>query len=171
MTVESVSQKARRRNVAKSGVTKLTGLQRGRRVTLGGVIGDQVFIEGSPAMSLPELLEEAEASIVHGDAGFPPVPDSFETPTRRILDITPKRQRYPSAHKLDGVPREWTRDDWKLLDACFTDERLEVAQSSGLGTDTLAGVDDIQIENVVARFVRTLGGFHAVESLGSGWST
>jgi len=37
-----------------------------------------------------------------------------------------------------GDSRPWTRDDWKQLDACFTDERSDV----GARTDR-AYVDDI----------------------------
>ena len=38
--------------------------------------------------------------------------------------------------------------DWRLLDACFTDERLDVAERSGSWNDMIVGVDDVNVEDV-----------------------
>jgi len=41
---------------------------------------------------------------------------------------------------------------------CFTDERLDVAEKLGLGSDKIADVDDVKVEDVVERFVEMMGG-------------
>ncbi|KAI0938863.1 hypothetical protein AcV5_000449 [Taiwanofungus camphoratus] len=47
----------------------------------------------------------------------------------------------------------WTKNDWKRLDSCFTDERLAVAARLGLDNRSLAHVDDVILEDVVDRFI------------------
>lgn len=49
--------------------------------------------------------------------------------------------------------RGWTKNDWKRLDSCFTDERLAVAARLGLDNRSLAHVDDVILEDVVDRFI------------------
>jgi hypothetical protein len=51
------------------------------------------------------------------------------------------------------VPRAWVKNDWKLLDACFTDERIEVARRYGMPDGTLADVDLVDMTDVVDRFM------------------
>jgi hypothetical protein len=46
--------------------------------------------------------------------------------------------------------REWTKEDWKHLDACFTDQRLEVgSRLAGAEQNVLASVDMVSIDDVV----------------------
>ena len=54
----------RRRSTIEGGINK-----RGtpRRRTLGGIVGDQVFIPGSPIMTVPELLQQAERTVEYLD--------------------------------------------------------------------------------------------------------
>jgi len=139
-----------------------------RRRTMG-VVGDRVYIPGSPAMTLPELLKEAEAE-VRIDVGGSGMPlrgggderNPFVTPGPARLVPSP-----PSAAMdlWDGDKGAWTREEWKLLDACFTDERLEAG-----GGRVLAPVDFVRAEEVVKRFVGLMGGDEVVRRLGEEWN-
>lgn len=141
--------------------------KRKRRSTLGGMIGDRVFIPGSPAMTLPELLIRAEVGLEEHETAMHQTPfkplnrDPFTTPGPRSTWISDNEQNQDT--------RQWTKQDWKQLDACFTDERLHIAESLGMPEDALADVDDVKIESVVERFIRTMGGAHEVEGWGSLW--
>jgi len=64
----------------------------------------------------------------------------------------------------DG-PREWSRSDWKLLDACFTDVRLEVGVRWGY-EGVLGEVDAVKLEDIVRRFEDIFGGEELVTHLG-----
>ncbi|GLB39272.1 hypothetical protein LshimejAT787_0604340 [Lyophyllum shimeji] len=146
------------RGVASGGITKARGKAR-RRTTLGAsvsVIGDRVYIPGSPVVTLPELLREAEAQVVAESSPRMTMrtPVAFETPVRRGSDAT----------TVVLGERAWTKEEWKLLDACFTDERLE------LGGQGMAPVDLVRPENVVARFVQILGGEDVLETFGDAWN-
>jgi hypothetical protein len=76
----------------------------------------------------------------------------------------------PAPAESTTGPREWTKADWKVLDACFTEERLHVGAQRGYGNDQLADVDDVDLEDVVTRFMCTVGGYEAVHKLGSAWT-
>jgi hypothetical protein len=139
---------------------------RARRTTIGGVIGDKVFIPGSPATTLPELLQEAEVNL-DSHVGLP------NTPTKELQP----RHIYPGTIELglghdarNGDSRPWTRDDWKQLDACFTDERLDVGARTDQGESILANVDDVQVADVVARFVAVKGGAEMMNGFGTEWT-
>lgn len=135
------------------------------------MIGDRVFIPGSPSMSLPELLRHAEEGLGEREdvAHLTPVKnavhrDPFKTPAPRSSAAL-----IEAREEKDDTVREWTKDDWRQLDACFTDERLDVAEQRGLGSDKLADVDDIRVEDVVDRFVEMIGGIRVVDKWGSAW--
>jgi hypothetical protein len=140
------------------------------------MIGDnRVFIPGSPVMTLPELLLQAEEGlereegVAHGTPvknsglGFSIHRDPFKTPAPRGASML------SGTRKEREETREWTKDDWKQLDACFTDERLDVAEKLGLGSDKIADVDDVKVEDVVERFVEMMGGSRVVDEWGSDW--
>jgi predicted acyl esterase len=77
---------------------------------------------------------------------------------------------FVTPHVIDG-PREWTREDWRRLDECFTLERLEApGDILGFEETSFAVVQDIQVEDVVARFIEELGGAHILATMGPGWS-
>ena len=48
-------------------------------------------------------------------------------------------------------------------------EGLDVAERTGLGNDMIAGVDDVKVEDVVARFVEMTGGSWVVGGWGCDW--
>ncbi|KAG5353073.1 hypothetical protein C0989_010696 [Termitomyces sp. Mn162] len=150
-----------RHSLSDSGIIKTRSPHHMRRRTLGAsIIGDKVFIPGSPATTLPELLKQAEAAVSGTPAKFETSSHLF-TPVPRPSAIGLARSLFNNAAK----ERVWSKDEWKLLDACFTDERI------ALGDGQLAPVDHVQHENVVRRFVDLLGGEEVVNKWGEDWET
>jgi hypothetical protein len=156
--------------VLEGGVVKvgMNAKEERRRRTMG-VVGDRVYIPGSPATTLPELLKEAEAE-VRNDVGGNGMPlrvggdesNPFVTPgPARLAPSPPSVTMVPWA----GDKRAWTREEWKLLDACFTNERLEAGSGQ-----VLAPVDFVRAEEVVKRFVGMMGGDEAVKQFGEEWN-
>ena len=64
--------------------------------------------------------------------------------------------------------RGWCKDDWKLLDRCFLDERCEMAADRGLSV--LVDTEEVPLDNVVNRFITMSGGQDIVEKLGVDWT-
>jgi hypothetical protein len=164
------------------------GRVRKRRTTIGGmgVRGENVFIPGSPATTLPNLLKEVEAEVSMEQSPFKPPndntsPNPFKTPLPNRnspflfsgLGLTPKVPMTPGETCYDPLTGErmWTKEEWKRLDACFTDERLQVGARLGLvDEDGLASVDLVDLDNVLTRFVEWMGGEEAVAEYGPDWS-
>ncbi|KAF8632863.1 hypothetical protein AX17_004711 [Amanita inopinata Kibby_2008] len=155
------------RALARKGVLdgRITKDRSKRRSSTGtGVLGNQVFISGSPITTLPNLLREAEAEV------------SFTHPSQSAageLYETPLPVRYTPLNAFD-VPsfteRRWAKDDWKMLDACFTDERLCVGNKPGAGSGGLADVELVEIDNVVQRYIDLLGGEGLFLRFGPDWN-
>ncbi|KAH9939178.1 hypothetical protein B0H21DRAFT_757154 [Amylocystis lapponica] len=162
LTADTAMRTARRKTCLDSGIAKRSSAAY-RRHTLGGLIGDKVFIPGSPMMTLPQLLQEAEASLVHDDKCMTPPRavvrhDIFKTPVSgsRSFEMPSavfSDQSLSSPPPYSDASVGWTKGDWKRLDSCFTDERLAVGASKRLG-NTLADVDEVSLQNVVDRFLR-----------------
>ena len=157
----------------------MSSSRRRRRSTLSmGVIGDRVFIPGSPAMTLPELLQEAELEVRDSPRSLSQ--KSFVLPARGndpfLTPIAAKYRMQTPDQKVevyggDIGEREWTKEDWKHLDACFTDQRLEVgSRLTGSDQDMLASVDMVCIDDVVDKFVVSKGGVEAIARFGELWS-
>lgn len=145
-----------------------------RKHPLGRVVGNKVFIPGSPAMTLPELLDHTEASLHDEELSFHHSPlrkvssiDDFNTPTKQII---PSFDTFEASPARSVGPRAWVKSDWKQLDACYTDERLALGERLGLGADELASADVVDLENVVGRFIDMLGGEEVLERLGPSWT-
>jgi hypothetical protein len=181
LDLDATLRSARRKSVIQSGVSK--GPSASRRSTLGGVIGNTVIIDGTPRTSLAELLKEAEATVIleeglHGLLS-PKVPSKLpRLPQTLDMLITPARHGSNSSHfeaarsvftSATGS-REWSKADWKVLDICYTDERLDLGLKSGLGSGGLASAEDVDMEKVVDRFFERMGGTSVVGSLGPSWS-
>lgn len=167
--LKSVLKSARRKSLSSSGVQKSSAR---RRQTLGGVIGNKVIIPGSPVTTLPELLEEAEASLILEE-------DSFHSPYKvaatSVQPKTPARDLSTPATRLSisqqvvanrSGPREWTKADWKLLDSCYTDERLALCG----GSRVMAPAELVDLHKVVDRFVDFFGGDEVIKTMGSSWT-
>ena len=178
--IEDFAKEFRRRDVSSSSIAKGSNSCR-RRSTLGmGMIGDRVFIPGSPAITLPELLHAAELEVKdspqrslilagrgRGDPFETPIPVQHRSQTANTRIADPSVEVYGS----DIGEREWTKEDWRHLDACFTDQRLEVgSRLPGAEEDQLAPVDTVSINDVVDRFVVSKGGFETVARFGALWS-
>ncbi|KAL0060873.1 hypothetical protein AAF712_012337 [Marasmius tenuissimus] len=146
--LDSLKKDNRRRTVTAAGITKSLSPARrdkSRRHSFGTVVGDNVFMPGTPVVTLTGLLNEAEQQI-----GSPAVelgrnkPDALETPL-------PQHRARASHGKDDASQWEWTKEDWKTLDACFTDERIALADCD-LSFD-MADVDAVDLDKVVERFL------------------
>ncbi|KAF9003433.1 hypothetical protein BDQ17DRAFT_1390559 [Cyathus striatus] len=173
--VDDIAKEFRRKNI--QGVSKeLHSEKKRRRSTLGmSIIGDRVLIPGSPAITIPDLLKEAEAEVEVVTAQTPgiwakraeiePQCDPFKTPLP-LSKVLPS-----SLSDHEAGERGWAKEEWKLLDGCFTDERLEVGHRLDLGDENgLAPVDIVHIENVVQRFIDTIGGDSILSLNGDAWS-
>ncbi|KAK7451080.1 hypothetical protein VKT23_012756 [Stygiomarasmius scandens] len=69
--------------------------------------------------------------------------------------------------------KQWTKEEWKILDGCLTDERLELGEEldSALVQEyhdgmPLAGVDMVEVDKVVDRFIEVMGGEEKVDEFG-----
>ncbi len=121
--------------IAKSSPVRLGGafvtpVKGRRRETLGGVIGDRVYLPGSPVMTLEGLLQEAEVQVAS---------------TKKPTSSKESTEKSSATMKVSNV---WTKDEWKLLDMCFTEERYVAG-----GGNIMAEVDDVDIDAVVWRFL------------------
>ena len=192
-TIEDFAKDSRRRSLAASGVSK--SVDRRRSTLSMGVIGDRVFIPGTPVTTLPALLREAELEVEREHEHLRESPglasrlwsdrvqlegtgqrDPFKTPFvdkhrstayRTTISTTSKGEMRTN----EGGERPWTKEEWKYLDACFTDERLDLgAKLDDAEEDTMAPVDMVSIDAVVDRFVVLMGGAEIVETFGDAWS-
>ena len=132
-----------------------------RRHSVGtGVIGGQVFISGVPLTTLGGLLKEAEVEVSFSStpkASAKKVYDpSFSTHPEQSADDF--NRSLLGAFMGQREERQWTKDDWKLLDSCFTDERLALGNERQGDKDGLADVRDIDLDNVVQRYIDLMGG-------------
>ena len=121
----------------------------------------------SPAI-MPELIREAETELEKSFSGS----ERFTTPMRANLPVasTSQSRHVDPSQLFDPIgPREWAKNDWKILDACFTDERLDAAEKMGMAEGSLADVTDIRLDDVVSRFVEIIGGDAALAGLGPSW--
>jgi hypothetical protein len=87
-------------------------------------------------------------------------------PSRSSFGRSEEQASRPSSSTPCPEPRynpkagEWRREDWRLLDKCFSEE------SHGV----MIAPEDVNREAVVMRFERVVGGHDAVAGLGSPWS-
>ena len=147
-----------------SGISKTSP----RKRPTGGSRDDPFVRPISPA-AMPELIREAESELEKSFGGS----DRFATPIRGNLSmVSTSHPRYVDPSLLfDPIgPREWGKNDWKILDACFTDERLDTAEKMGMAEGSLADVTDIRLDDVVNRFVDVVGGETVIAALGSSWA-
>ncbi|KAH9924216.1 uncharacterized protein B0H18DRAFT_439080 [Fomitopsis serialis] len=163
----SAIRDARRRSSLASGISKATSsTPKGtRRHTLGGMLGDKVFIPGSPALTIPELLKEAERSLdlenlshshsqVQDESAvlqkMASTRNEFVTPLKPADSFSWATPSFSLGDASTPVGREagaWTRKEWKKLDSCLTDERLALG-----GGKVLVDVDSVDLEKVADRF-------------------
>ncbi|KAJ3714227.1 hypothetical protein C8R42DRAFT_683427 [Lentinula raphanica] len=202
--LEQLKRDNRRKTLSSAGISKSKTRLTPRR-SLGTVIGEFVYMPDSPVTTLGGLLEEAEREVQleQSRCSTPHVPKSlspentlmdmelggrplFDTPLPAKYAVVPQQRsvltpegEHVEAGDQDLNHRTWSKEDWKLLDACFTDERIALASESpsnshlstfndGEDEVPLVEVDLVNIDNVVERFVIELGGNEIVDR--RGWS-
>ncbi|KAI0030080.1 hypothetical protein K488DRAFT_88087 [Vararia minispora EC-137] len=130
-------------------------------------------IKRKPPLDLDKLFRKSNRSRL-SSAGItkarrPPPPLRTPSPS-------PSPSPASSSHSDTRVlidtrgPRAWAREDWKLLDACLTDERLSLAERQGDTPGSLADADTISLADVVARFLDFIGGDDVLRALGPTWT-
>jgi hypothetical protein len=159
-------------NEVVSGVSGSAERKHKRKASRGGLVGDKVVIPGTPGMDLPELLEQAvEVCSKHQSVSGLSIDAPSRSASRQGSLCPVSRAPTPSTVDYDeSGSRRWIRDDWKRLDACFTDERLELAANRGMGGGGLVDVDEVDLDNVVMRFIAMMGGSDTIDAYGSGWT-
>jgi hypothetical protein len=160
-TVESLIRKTQHADVTGAGVRKSLSPARTSHRLFGVVVDGHVLMHDSPSMTLPELLHEAESEI-NSSTSPKSVMLAFRTPSPALLSF--RRPQATLAIDTDG-PCEWSRSDWKLLDACFTDVRLEVGAQWG-HEGVLGDVNAVKLEDIVWRFEDIFSGEELVTHLG-----
>ncbi|KZT68945.1 hypothetical protein DAEQUDRAFT_307471 [Daedalea quercina L-15889] len=160
LDVPSAMRDARRRSSTASGISKAAASTPKRRHTLGGMVGDKVIIPGSPALTIPELLKEAERSLQLEEESVSPHKlvsprNAFVTPTKPAESFSWATSDFSASILSMGegetAAGAWTRKDWKRLDSCLTDERLARGVGGGL-----ADAESVDLEKVVDRFFAQL---------------
>ncbi|KAF9048318.1 hypothetical protein BDZ89DRAFT_1033304 [Hymenopellis radicata] len=124
-TKTKLRENQRRRKTIDGGIQKRNAFATPARQRPRSIGGDKVMFPGSPAITLDCLLEQVEVEV--------------------------KSAKQPVEHKkrleIAQGGGAWSKEEWKTLDMCFTEERYQVG-----GGDVMAHVDDVDIANVVARF-------------------
>jgi hypothetical protein len=118
---------------------------------------------------MPELIREAESELEKSFGGS----HRFCTPTRASISVaSTSNSGYVDPTRLFDPtgPREWGKNDWKILDVCFSDERLDAAEKMGMAEGALADITDIRLDDVVSRFVDIVGGDAVLSALGPSWA-
>lgn len=156
-------KRAHRRNLLGSGILKTSP----RKRSAGGP-GKDTFVRPISPVAMPELIREAESELEKSfnESG------RFVTPIRANSSVaSSSNSRYVDPSRLFDPtgPREWRKNDWKILDACFTDERLDAAEKMGMAEGSLADVTDIRLDDVMSRFVEVIGGDAVLAALGPSW--
>ena len=124
----SVAETLTRRGASEGRITKDKAK---KRACIGtGVVGSQVFISGTPVTTLRNLLAEVEAEV---SLVAPPAKDIYETPVRLRSSLGVFDLSMVSSLVNQEGERQWAKDDWKLLNACFTDERSVVGRELHVG--------------------------------------
>ena len=139
-----------------------------RKRSTGSSRGDSFVRPISPA-AVPDLIREAESELEKSFSNG----DRFMTPMGPNLSVaSSSHSRYidPSLLFDPTGPREWGKNDWKILDACFTDERLDMAEKMGMAEGSLAETTDVRLDDIVNRFVDLAGGDAVLATLGSSWT-
>jgi hypothetical protein len=135
---------------------------------MGGPRDDPFVRPISPAV-MPDLIREAESELEKSFGGS----SRFTTPVgmnHSMASTSHSRYIDPILLFDRTGPREWEKNDWKILDACFTDERLDAAEKMGMAEGSLADVTDIRLDDVVNRFVDVVGGEAVLATLGPSWT-
>ncbi|KAJ4500771.1 hypothetical protein C8R41DRAFT_977247 [Lentinula lateritia] len=211
-TIEKLKRDSRRKTLSGAGISKGKPRSTPRR-SLGTVVGDMVYIPGSPVTTLGGLLKEAEKEVQEEQfrgvsprisKSGSPMPENNALVGMGLGERAPYRTPLPAKYGLAIRPRstlvheievvdveddhqndqqlgykEWTKEEWRILDACFTDERIDLASRSSSNSNSsplndghedvlLAEVDFVDVDVVVQRFIVEMGGDDITNA--RGWS-
>ncbi|VDC07500.1 unnamed protein product [Peniophora sp. CBMAI 1063] len=192
LDLQTLFKRTNRAMLSSSGISKSKFKSKSEskpvRELRGVVLDGTVVTPGSPAplRTREDLFADADRSLSHlshlshHDAAPTPV-DAYRTPSPSLSVSSSVDGRT----EIDTAgPRPWARADWKLLDACITDERMALSATPG----ALADVDAVDLDAVVGRFVAffehssnssSSGGYTAelkavekkgLERMGAGWT-
>ena len=154
-------KRTHRRNLLASGISKPSPRKRPARGS-----GNDSFVRPISHAAMPELIREAETEL---EKSFNES-QRFMTPIRSVMSCSSSQYIDPSRLFDPTGPREWGKNDWKILDACFTDERLDAGERMCMAVGSLADVTDIRLDDVVNRFVEVIGGDTVLTTLGPSWT-
>ncbi|KAF8508245.1 hypothetical protein BU17DRAFT_70877 [Hysterangium stoloniferum] len=150
-STEDSIRRARRKSLSSGGGV----LQFKPRQTAHSPLSQTTFLAPhSPAVSAKEALEEAESDIRARSAS----PMRIVTPMRsmslhgEIATSLPIEMSSQEGREGQQPAVEWGKVHWKMLDTCFTDERLAVGETMGLH-GKMASVDDVALDAIVERFL------------------
>jgi hypothetical protein len=122
-SVESLIRKGRRLDVTSASVCKSLSPARTAHRSIGVVVDRHVMMYRSPSTTLPELLHKAGSKL---DSNIlEDYTASFQKNFFRTLIILATRGSDALLVIDTDGPRDWSHSDWRLLDVCFTDMRLE----------------------------------------------
>lgn len=120
---------------------------------------ERSILENSPVKGQLTLPESRATSVGLPDAPMRASSNPLMTPNREPVQLPPEflqdTPAYPTQAKDN---KEWGKEEWKAMDTCFTDERLDTAHRLGLPEGELADVDEVNLEDVVDRFTNMLFG-------------
>ncbi|KAJ3876513.1 hypothetical protein F5051DRAFT_331780, partial [Lentinula edodes] len=168
-TIEKLKRDSRRKTLSGAGISKGKPRSTPRR-SLGTVVGDMVYIPGSPVTTLGGLLKEAEKEVQE---------EQFRPVSPRISKSGSLMPEDNALNDQQLAYKEWTKEEWRILDACFTDERIDLASRSSSNSISsplndghedvpLAEVDFVDVDVVVQRFIVEMGGDDITNA--RGWS-
>ncbi|KAJ3850331.1 hypothetical protein EV368DRAFT_45547 [Lentinula lateritia] len=168
-TIEKLKRDSRRKTLSGAGISKGKPRSTPRR-SLGTVVGDMVYIPGSPVTTLGGLLKEAEKEVQE---------EQFRGVSPRISKSSSLIPENNALNDQQLAYKEWTKEEWRILDACFTDERIDLASQSSSNSISsplndghedvlLAEVDFVNVDVVVQRFIVEMGGDDIINA--RGWS-
>ncbi|KAJ7221861.1 hypothetical protein B0H12DRAFT_301891 [Mycena haematopus] len=149
-------------------------------------------VSASPSARQRQAMDKETDKMRRTSARGVPLPESDDEDAAAQGEDDSGNDRGKEA---EGKGREWTKAEWKMLDACFTDERIAVAAKLGMvlnlspsprlvpghvnsangagGTGTtavvMASADAVDLGAVVGRFVKLMGGERVVQGRGASW--
>jgi hypothetical protein len=94
----------------------------------------------------------------------------FENANTTITASGRRRPRGPPIPTPLTGPRAWTKNDWKVLDACFTNERVAKGSGTSSGISfNMENADSVDLEAVVGRFLDAIDAPSNADEFGVDW--
>lgn len=123
-------------------------------------------VGNSSMISLPDLLQEAEAEVINKSILLSPPKFGSGAPFLRVPEpSTSSRSKssrgrssqeppYSRASRLLNIPSaSWSKEDWKIMERCFVRERKLCAERMGLLSSRSIDPGDVDLKAVADRFI------------------